>query len=157
MSNNPARLEGNPAHRRGAALAWQVLLLAAVTSVALQLTATVISVATSDGEFRVAGALFSGGFVLLRGAVARGVWSRARWSLWTGGVIAVLTTLAPLLLLVRIVAGTHEFAASGALTATLAWALALANVTFLAGLAMLRFPERFAGLQKRARGLLRRR
>lgn len=117
--------------------AWGLLKGGAAASAVLALVAAGITVAASDPSLRAGVAVGALGLALLRGAVAYGVWQRARWSLWVGGVLALLNLLLPLLSVgVRVEAPGAKVELTGA-SVTLAWLLALSGVVFLAGLGAL--------------------
>lgn len=115
--------------------------MAALGAFLLAATAVVVGFMNAGPQLRLAAALLSTGPAIVHGMVTYGVWRRAGWSTWAGGVLSALT----LALLSAVLFFGFSRAEPGGrtfeippLTAALAWGRMAANGLFLAGLALLR-------------------
>jgi hypothetical protein len=116
---------------------WRIVQWAATVAFAVQVVAVGATLGASSGAL-IAGALVPFGFALIRGLAAYGLWHRARWAAWLGGVIAVITVVStPVFIASAVEAGPHTFA-NTSFSVVLGWAQVAAGLAFLAGLAVLR-------------------
>lgn len=119
------------------AMAVSLLRVGAAGGAALAVVAVISTLATSTPALRVPLAMVPTGLAVLRILVAAGVWRLARWALWTGAVLAVLSlALLPLLEVARVQleGGVVEVTPISHL---LLWGQISASVALLVGLASL--------------------
>ena len=127
---------GAGANGRTTVAIW-MLRVGAVGSAVLGVLAVFSTLATSAPEVRVPMALVPAGLALFRILVAVGVWRLARWALWTGAVLSLLSLPLPLLLEVARVEFGVGFAETTSFSLLPLWGQVVTAVVFLAGLALL--------------------
>jgi len=128
--------------RDRAAGPWLLVQIATITALVLWVVDGALFITRLPPEQQGPTGLFSAGMTLIFCTVAYGVWQRARWALWVGGVTAAvsapimaLATAAPALGNVSVGGGVLE---QTALSAAMGWAQVATYVAFLAGLVLLR-------------------
>jgi len=129
--------DGKPRLKQERCPGWQVIRVAALAALALDLVSVPVYLASSVGsapKLRLPYMLMGIGLVLVRGLIAYGAWFRARWAMWIGGVLAVCSIGG---LFVNFSAGGQQLFGDSLLTLALNWGAALVAGAFLTGMMML--------------------